>query len=182
MARGRRIEGAAGGGPRRRPPRLQAESLLSTLRRHEVEFIVIGGFSLAAHGVVRGTQDIDIVPAPEAANFHRLMNALRELDAKVDLGDLGADELTVELSAQTLAGGGNWGLRTRFGLLDIMQDLAGLRDYAKLRARAVPAELDEVGTVLCASYPDLVAMKSAAGRDQDLIDIADMRRARGDTG
>jgi hypothetical protein len=43
--------------------------LLTGLRTLEVEFIVIGGYCLAAHGYVRGTKDVDIVPEPEQANF-----------------------------------------------------------------------------------------------------------------
>ena len=40
---------------------LQAERLLRVLGEHEVEFVIIGGFALSAHGVIRGTKDIDIV-------------------------------------------------------------------------------------------------------------------------
>ena len=46
--------------PSRREPPLRALELMETLLRHGVEFVVIGGFSLAAHGYVRGTKDLDI--------------------------------------------------------------------------------------------------------------------------
>lgn len=61
---------------------LHALDILRTLIRHEVEFVVIGGYSLAAHGVVRGTKDIDIFPAPRLANLRRLLTALEEMDAE----------------------------------------------------------------------------------------------------
>ena len=50
-----------------RAPVLHAERLLGVLREHGVELVVIGGFALSAHGVVRGTKDVDIVPDPDAA-------------------------------------------------------------------------------------------------------------------
>jgi hypothetical protein len=43
-------------------PALQIEPLLAVLATHGVEFVIIGGFALSAHGVVRGTKDIDIMP------------------------------------------------------------------------------------------------------------------------
>ena len=66
-----------GGAPRRLRPR----ELLDVLRRHQVEFVIIGSFALAPHGYVRATQDIDIVPQPGPENLGRLATALRELNA-----------------------------------------------------------------------------------------------------
>lgn len=160
---------------------LRALELLGELLRHRVEFVVIGGFSLAAHGLVRGTKDVDIVPAPDRANLARLADALAELGAEVDLAaDFQPAELGLKPDADGLARGGNWVLSTLLGRLDIMQAVAGVRGYEQLRAGAVRHEPVGLGeAVLFAGLDDLVAMKLAAGRDQDLLDIAELERARG---
>jgi hypothetical protein len=46
------------------PLHLQAEQMLGVLAEHRVDFVIIGGFALSAHGVIRGTKDIDVVPDP----------------------------------------------------------------------------------------------------------------------
>lgn len=161
--------------------RLEPEELLGVLQAHAVEFVIIGGFSLAAHGVVRGTKDIDIVPDPSEANLERLATALAALNATIDIGDIDAGELAVGLDHGTLAAGGNFRLVTRFGALDVRQDLPGMRGYEDLRATAIEVPLAGVpGPLRFAGYHALIALKSAAGRDQDVIDIADLRRARGE--
>jgi hypothetical protein len=160
---------------------LDPEELLSALQRYGVEFVVIGGFSLAAHGVVRGTKDVDVVPNPERANLERLASALLDMRAEIDLGDLDPNELDVALDARSLASGGNLCLLTSHGRLDVMQDLSGMSGYGELRASATEVSMPGVPAPLqFAGYEALLAMKSAAGRDQDLIDIAELRRARGE--
>lgn len=158
----------------RRRAALSPKPLLATLERHRVQFVVIGGFSLAAHGYVRATKDIDIVPDPSPSNLARLADALRELQAAVDLGDSESDELGVAPDAQGLGSGGNWVLQTRYGRLDLMQQVSGLRDYGRLRAGAV-----EVGGVWYAGYEELISMKAASGREEDLRDIGALEAARG---
>jgi len=120
---------------------LRPLELLSALAGHDVEFVVIGGFSLAAHGVVRGTKDVDIVPEPGRDNLGRLATVLADLDAKVDIGDLAPQELGIQPDADGLSAGGNWVLWTRLGRLDVLQDVAGVRGYAPLRAGAVAFEI-----------------------------------------
>jgi hypothetical protein len=162
-------------------PPLRALELLRTLREHNVEFIVIGGFSLAAHGYVRGTKDVDIVPAPQSGNLKRLWAALVELDAEpVEVADFRAEELPVEFGPDALSLGGNWALRTRFGRLDVMQAVAGVKDFASVSQRAITVHLRGVGEVLFAGRDDLIAMKQAADRPIDRIDIA--RLAQGEAG
>ena len=155
--------------------RLRPAQLLAALRHHGVGFVVIGGYSLAAHGYIRATKDVDIVPDPAQENLARLAVALRDLEAQVDIGDLDAGELGIEPDEHGLGAGGNWVLRTRFGRLDVMQDVPGLRDYDQLRAGAVP-----VGEDLYAGYDELISMKVASGRDEDLRDIAALEAARRD--
>jgi hypothetical protein len=134
---------------------------------------VIGGFALAPHGYVRATKDLDIFPEPTPDNLNRLDQALRALAARADLADMAADELGVEPDANGLSAGGNWVLQTRFGRLDVMQDVDGVRDYRQLRAGAI-----EVDGVRYAGYDELISMKSAAGREEDLRDIGALERAR----
>ncbi len=161
---------------------LQADSLLAGLQEHDVAFVLIGGLALAAHGVVRGTKDVDIVPDPDPVNIKRLAAALAAMSARVDLGDIDATELGIEPDATGLAQGDNWVLSTALGRLDVMQDVPGSRGYAQLHSGAVAVDVPGVpAPVLCAGFDDLVAMKAAAGRGQDLVDIDALRRARGET-
>jgi hypothetical protein len=156
--------------------------LLRTLVAHDVEFIVIGGFALAFHGAPRATKDVDVVPAPGRENLTRLWEAVEELEAKPgELEGFRPEEMPLEWSLESLvAGGGNWILHTRHGRLDVMQWVEPFSDYAELRAGAVEQHVDEAGgTILVAGIDDLIAMKEAAGRDQDLIDITSLRMARG---
>lgn len=46
------------------------------LRAHGVEYLLVGGYALAAHGHPRYTGDIDFWIAPEPANIERLLAAL----------------------------------------------------------------------------------------------------------
>lgn len=160
---------------------LQPSPLLSALQSHQVAFVVIGGFALSAHGFVRGTKDVDIVPDPAAPNLARLGRALASIDAEVDLKDLDPDELGIRPDASGLAAGGNWVLTTRFGRLDVLQVVAGVSGYESLSMGAVEVPVPDVDApVRFAGYDDVIAMKSAAGREQDLIDIDSLRRARGE--
>lgn len=154
--------------------KLNPTELLGVLEAHRVEFVIIGGFSLAAHGYVRATKDLDIVPEPGSANLTRLAKALRDLEAEVDLADVAADELGIKPDEAGLSAGGNWALQTRHGRLDVMQDVPGLRDYDELRAGAVM-----ISGALYAGYDALIAMKAASGRDEDLRDIGALEAARG---
>jgi hypothetical protein len=176
-------EGEAAAGAGSRMPPLQAFEIFRTLAAHGLDYVVIGGYALAAHGVIRGTKDVDIYPDPRRANLKRLLAALQAMDAVVaGIEDFESREWPVRLDLDELAQRGNWVLRTRYGRLDVMQSLEGIGDYATLRAEAVkPAipGLDERETPWFAGLDDIVAMKRAAGRDQDLIDIAELERARG---
>jgi hypothetical protein len=164
------------------PQQLDADAILRTLLEHEVDFLVIGGLAVAAHGFPRATKDVDIVPAPESENRRRLYGALRVLDAEpLEVGDFRADELPVPFAPEGLDEGGNWALRTTAGRIDVLQSIPGVEErYESLRANALDVELPNVGRVRFTGYTDLVAMKTAAGRPQDQRDLDELRAIRGD--
>jgi len=156
--------------------RLRPLELLRVLREHDVDFLVIGGVAVAAHGYVRGTKDVDIIPQPSRANLERLLAALAALDAVQDIGDFRPEEMPVQLDLPGLAQGGNWILATRFGRLDVMQVVEGARSYETLREGAVVKD-----GITFVGLDDLIAMKHAAGRDLDHVDIRALEEARGAT-
>ena len=52
------------------------ESLLKTLSKSSVEYVVVGGVAGVIHGSVRLTQDLDIVYRRTSDNIERLVSAL----------------------------------------------------------------------------------------------------------
>lgn len=156
--------------------------LLRVLRDHGAEFVVIGGLAVILHGAERYTKDIDVVPEPSRANLARLWEALSKIEATpAELPDFRPEEIPMEFTVDGLVeGGGNWVLHTNLGRIDVMQWVAGIDSYETLRANAIAAEIPEAGgTVWFAGFEDLIEMKRAAGRDQDLMDITALRMAHG---
>jgi len=153
---------------------LQPLELLRVLREHEVDFLVIGAVAVAAHGYVRGTKDVDIIPEPSRENLERLASALAALEPTQELGDFRPEEMPAQLDLENLEQGGNWFLSTRYGRLDLMQAVEGARSYEQLREAAlIKSGIAYVG------LDDLIAMKHAAGRDLDYVDIRALEEARG---
>jgi hypothetical protein len=64
-------------------PDVNAPMILDTLERHDVRYLVIGGFAAELHRVaISPTRDIDITPAATAENLERLAAALGDLNAR----------------------------------------------------------------------------------------------------
>jgi len=162
------------------PPRFF--NLLRVLGEHEVEFVLIGGLAVGYHGYRRATKDIDIVPEQSRDNLARLWRALAQLEARpAELDEFRAEEMPMPFTLDGLvAGGGNWVLYTRFGRLDVMQWVKGIESYEVLRANAETINEPAIGyPVRVAGVEDLIAMKEAADRDLDRIDVTALRMAHG---
>jgi hypothetical protein len=148
-------------------------ALLEVLHRRDVQFVVIGGVAVAAHGYVRGTEDLDLVPDPDPANLDRLTDCLEELDSTLPTVGRAFDPST---DVAAIRRGGNVTADTRFGGLDIVQRANGVPSYAELVRDAVESELLGVPVRIC-SLARLRGMKQAAGRDQDRLDLSNLPEA-----
>jgi hypothetical protein len=113
----------------------EPRTLLETLVRHGVDFVLIGGMAGAARGSAFITLDVDVAYDRSEANLERLAEALRELEATLRGAPPG--RLPFVLDARTLSAGANFTFDTRFGPLDIPSDPAGAPAYATLRGKQV---------------------------------------------
>ncbi len=164
-------------------PPLDGAELFRRLDAAGVDYVVVGGFAVIAHGVVRATKDVDVCPAPDRDNLERLATLLRDLNARqIGQDEFDADEFPYDPTEPAeLALGGNFLVETDVGRLDIMQWLSGVEDdaYHVLVADAVEAEAFGV-RIRVASLTALRRMKAAAGRPQDLEDLRRLAIAHGD--
>jgi Nucleotidyl transferase AbiEii toxin, Type IV TA system len=148
-------------------PPLEAEEILRRLTAGGVDFVVIGGIALVLLGSPRMTRDLDIVFAPDDANLDALGRVLVDLDARLR----GADrDLPFVADGATLRGVQLLTLETSQGWFDVHGSVDGAPPYRRLRANAERFEVADF-SVLVASPDDMIAMKQAAGRPQDLIDV-----------
>lgn len=150
------------------PPTFDARELFRALARHDVEYVTIGGIAIQAYGGQRLTQDLDVVIAASTENFARLASALLDLDARI-LGSEGQHSRSVPNPA-LLASSDQWHLITDHGPLDVLTLPAHLGSFTDVRARAHEIPLGNL-SIPIAHRSDLLKMKRAAARPQDLADV-----------
>jgi predicted nucleotidyltransferase len=155
-------------------PELRLEALLGRLARAAVDFVVVGGVAVAFQGYGRATKDLDITYATDRENLVRLGDVLVALHARLRGV---ADDVPFVADERTLARTRLLTLDTDDGSLDLLAHPPGAPPYATMRARADRVDLDGI-VVAVAALEDLLAMKRAAGRPQDLIDIDALEVAR----
>lgn len=155
-------------------PVFDARRILLTLVEHGVDFVVIGGIAVQAHGHGRSTRDIDVIPGPDLANLSRLGEALADLGARLLRGPKTVDVTDPQLLKRVPLAP----LMTEHGRLDLLniEHASGAPAYDDLRGRSVPVGIDG-WVVHVAGLDDLLRMKRAAGRDVDLDDIGALTRS-----
>lgn len=156
---------------RGRPPQVTPKvfrplELLERLNAADVRYVVVGGLAVTAWGYVRGTDDVDIVPDPDADNLDRLAGALEELEGRVVVGD-GVLEPAIRTFLRT---GDKTLVRTDLGEVDVLQSLPTIPRFDQLETRASRTDLGGVRVLVC-SLEDLRAMKRAADRTLDRADL-----------
>jgi hypothetical protein len=150
--------------------------ILEVLTRHNVAFVLIGGYAALLQGSGLPTVDIDIVPERTAGNLANLAAALQDLDARIRAA--GTDGLPFSVSAESLGGVGVLNLTTRFGDLDLAFFPAGFSGgFQTLRNGAGAMTIDGL-TIFVASLDDVIASKEAAGRDKDFEALPRLIRLR----
>ena len=133
--------------------------LLATFNARNVEYLVVGGYAVAAHGYVRATKDLDVWVKPEPGNAAHVLEALQEFGAP--LHDLTVDDLARP------------GLIFQIGVppvrIDIITRVAGL-DFSAAWSDRIEARFGDL-QVPVLSRRDLITNKRAVARLQDLADI-----------
>ncbi len=132
----------------------------------KVEFLLVGAYALAIHGIARATGDIDLWVRPVPENAVRVWNALARFGAPVS--DLTAADLTTP------------GLIFQIGVpprrIDVITSIDGV-DFEQAWAARVEVNVDGI-TLTAISREDLIRNKRAAGRPKDLADLALLDEAR----
>lgn len=141
------------------------KELLNSLIARNVEFVVIGAHALSVYIRPRMTEDLDLFVGRSQENANRLAEALS--DFGLTIGNEGACKFA-EGERQMI----------RIGVPPNMVDIlnfAGETPFEEVWKRKTRGELDGI-SLWFPSKEDLIEMKKAAGRPQDLVDVANLER------
>jgi predicted nucleotidyltransferase len=141
--------------------------LLSAFNDNRVKYVVVGGYAVFVHAQPRMTKDMDVFIESSPANAKAVYAALKQFGAPLS-------EITVEdFQHPTMV--------VRIGVppicVDILQSIDGL-DFTTVYAGSIEYLIDDAVPARYISADDLITNKLAAGRPQDLADVAAIRQAR----
>jgi hypothetical protein len=136
----------------------ELKSLTDALQADNVDYALCGGVALAIHGVPRATQDIDVLVRPE--DLDRLREVVRRCGFLLESFPMDfASGITIQRFTKLIDG-----QPLMLDALLVGGPLVGA--WERRQAAAI-----EGGRVRVVSREDLIALKLAAGRPQDLVDV-----------
>jgi hypothetical protein len=133
--------------------------LLELFNRHQVEFMLVGGYALAFHGVPRYTGDMDVFVRVSAKNAMRIMAALNEFgfgSAGLTTEDFLKENVVVQLGVPPVR-------------VDIVTSLTGI-SWEEAYSNKVEGNYGNV-PVFYIGRQEFISNKKAAGRHKDLADL-----------
>jgi hypothetical protein len=149
-------------------PLLQGDfaDLLAALRAAGAEYLVVGAYAMAFHGVPRATGDLDVLVRPTADNAERVWRALEDFGAPLEATGLTPADLATPGTVYQM------GLPPR--RIDLLTSISGVSFE---EAWATRADLSIAGTIVPIIGRDaLVRNKRATGRAKDLADLEILER------
>ena len=149
-------------------PTFEPERIVAALNA-ATRLLIVGGIAVAAHGVVRATGDVDLVPEPSAENLDGLARVLSDLGAEHPVDEVltGASLAADLLQVRTVT------VKFRYSTG------CPSTSFARLRENAIVVDLAPEARAVVCSLVDLRSMKQASGRPRDLVDVAELDELNG---
>lgn len=138
--------------------------LLRALNEEGAKYLIVGGYAFAFHGKVRATRDMDIFVGTDPGNARLVWNALQSFGAPLD--ELQPGDLTKAETFFTMGRAPNQ--------VDVITTIDGV-EFTEAWKNRVTAAYGGVPTQYI-GREDLIANKTAAGRPQDLADVAYLKK------
>jgi predicted nucleotidyltransferase len=144
------------------------EEFIAALNDHGVRYLVVGAHAVALHARPRATRDLDILLEPTQANARKTLAALRDYFEGTDLGyavsDLTDPRWIIQLGVAPVR-------------IDLFSAVPGCSSFKAVWENRVEGRFGSV-TAYYLGLDDLIRVKEASGRAQDLADVRVLRRAR----
>lgn len=155
------------------------EAIVRALNDASVRYLIVGGVAVIAHGYERLTRHLDLVIGLEKENIVAALEALRAIDYQMAIPESPADFANAELRESWRREKGMivlklWSDTHRRTPIDVF--IYEPFDFDQEYAEAVREDVLGGMHAPVVRYQTLIEMKRAAGRPQDLADIADLER------
>jgi len=142
------------------------KDLLAEFVRCGVRFALLGGYAVGIHAKPRATKDLDLLVSAEGDNLSRVAAALTAFGAPTHVVEAARNMQPTEVVY----------LGVPPVRIDILQRADGI-DTEQTLERAMTVNIGDLAVPVI-SLQDLIANKRAAGRPQDLADVALLERVR----
>jgi hypothetical protein len=164
-------------------PALDRAALLAAFEKHGAKFVLVGGIAGQVYGATRLTKDLDICPDWSSTNLERVAAALRDLGARMKIGEGSIELLEVAVDAKTLANMEIVPWRTQAGDVDVLLGIPSasrseLARYDQLMANATIVEVDGF-QIAVASLAEIIRSKEIANRQKDREALQELRVIEG---
>jgi predicted nucleotidyltransferase len=155
------------------------ETIVKALNGAKVQYLIVGGLAVNAHGYERATKDVDLVIGLQRENILRGLRALMSVGYQMRIPVTPEQFADPKLREE-------WRREKNMVVLQLWSDVHRRTpvdvfvyepfDFAKELKRALhlPVFGDELAAIV--SYEALLKLKKSAGRSQDLTDIEKLRK------
>jgi len=143
----------------------------TALRKARVPYGLVGGYAVALHGAVRGTLDVDLVIRLEEAHFVLAERALKSIGLAPRLPVTAKEVYRFREEYIRNRSLHAWSF-VNPAVPSELVDVVLTQDLARLSTVAMRVQGKQIRVV---AVDDLIAIKQAAGRPQDLEDVRALR-------
>ena len=141
------------------------KELLRAFNDHAVKYLIVGGYAFGVHAEPRATKDLDIFIRADEKNSEAVFRALAQYGAPLD-----------DLTPSDFMDGTTFQIGQPPARIDILQRIDGVTfDHAW--ENRIEGLVDGQLQAAVISRDDLIRNKLATGREQDILDVKQLRAA-----
>src|SRR5579859_4688479 len=135
------------------------KEMLSVLSGEKVDYLIVGAYALAGHGLVRATGDIDIFVKPNLENSKKIYKALQVFSAplaKIQPDTFSQPDVIFQMGVPPRR-------------IDVITSITGV-SFEDAWAHRVIRKIEDLDLPVL-SIDDLIINKTATGHPKDLVDV-----------